>query len=82
MSEACDPWVCAAGRTAFFGGRWGLPCFEPTEHQHAVISGLGRVQLCDKHFAEVNEAGLITDPYVSEDGAGRLVDLERKGRRR
>lgn len=76
------PWECASGRTAFFGGRWKFPCFEPTEHQHTIVTGIGRVELCDKHFAEVNAAGLVTDPYISEEGAERLVELERKGRRR
>ena len=60
MSEGC-----AAGKTAFFGGRWSEPC-----------GGLGRntvgspgadpVPLCDEHFRQVQEAGLIAEPNITD----------------
>lgn len=68
-----DDWICSAGRTAFFGGRWKFPCFEPTEHEHRIFSPGFRIDLCDKHFAEVHALGLITDPYISKEGAEHLA---------
>lgn len=68
-----DDWVCAAGRSAFFGGRWKLPCFLPTEHQHVLIAPEVRINLCDTHISEAIAAGHITDPYISEEGAEHLA---------
>ena len=45
---------CAAGRTAFFGGRWTVPC--PITGRHRVGSGQGDgILLCDDHFRQVSE---------------------------
>ena len=57
---------CAAGTTAFFGGRWKLPCFRVGNNViGANDSGINAtVALCDEHFAEVNAAGLVDEPYM------------------
>ena len=73
-----DVWECAAGRTAFFDGAWTAPCGLPTEHHHVIIAVDTRIELCDTHFAEVNAAGLISDPYVSEEEAARLEEQDRR----
>lgn len=71
---------CDAGRTAFHGGRWPLPC--PTDVDaagriHVIYDPAGdRIELCDAHFDEVNRLGLVTDPY-----AGRDYIAEQLGRR-
>jgi hypothetical protein len=45
---------CAAGRTAFFGGRWTVPC--PITGRHRVASAQGEgIMLCDDHFRQVND---------------------------
>jgi hypothetical protein len=63
---------CDAGRTAFFGGRWVLPC--PTDvdaagriHVIYAEGGQGPIELCDLHFDDVNRAGLVSDPYAGRD---------------
>lgn len=71
-------WHCAAGRTAFFGGQWREPCELPTENHHVIISVDVRIELCDTHFHEVNAANLVTDPYISEDGAEHLAEEDRR----
>lgn len=66
--------LCDAGRRAFFGGKWkGIePC--PNIGRH-LIGSPGGVQLrfCDTHFEEVNAAGLVTEPYVGEQGFERRM---------
>lgn len=72
-------WECQAGREADFGGRWLLPCTEThSEHRHHLVTIIGTFDFCDKHMIELIEAGLITDPYISHEGAGKLVDDERR----
>lgn len=71
-------WKCAAGRTAFFHGAWTEPCELPTEHQHHIITGIMNVDLCDTHFAQVNAAGLVTDPYITRDAAEQKAVEDRR----
>lgn len=62
---------CDAGRTAFYGGRWPLPC--PTDVDasgriHVIYAESGeKIELCDIHFDEVNRAGLVSDPYAGRE---------------
>lgn len=59
---------CAAGRTAFFGGRWarGYPC--PNDGRHIVAAEVGPpIPLCDRHFEQVLAAGLVSEPYINPD---------------
>lgn len=51
---------CEAGRRATFGGRWKIPCMEHSHHAIANPS-LEPIALCDRHFNEVNAAGLVAD---------------------
>lgn len=58
--------TCAAGRTAFFGGRWKLPCPYDGDVIHVIAApelpeGL---RLCPRHFKQVNAAGLVEEPYI------------------
>jgi hypothetical protein len=74
---------CDAGRTAFMGGRWKLPCPADVDRAgrihviYAVDPVLGprKIELCDAHFDEVNRAGLVSEPY-----AGRETVRKRIGR--
>lgn len=69
--------VCAAGRTAFFEGRWeGVQCFLPPIHAIASegFAG-GTLLLCRQHFCEINDEGLVTEGYI-----GRQEFLKRGGR--
>jgi hypothetical protein len=69
-----------AGREADFGGRWTEPCPEigrnliGSEGPHLPV-----IELCDEHFAQVNEAGLITEPNLGEGEAGRSEFARRFG---
>jgi hypothetical protein len=65
---------CAAGRSAFFGGKWREPC--PNVGRHAIGSPAREpVWLCDLHFAEVSEAGLVAEPYIGK------AEFERRERK-
>jgi hypothetical protein len=56
--------LCAAGRYAFFGGRWANDlCVDEGNHVIGTELGAG-VRLCDWHFAEVNAAGLVSQPFM------------------
>jgi cyanophycinase-like exopeptidase len=74
---------CDAGRTAFFGGRWKLPCatdVDATGRIHVIYAGHGaaavKIELCDKHFDEVNRAGLVTEPYAGRDAVRERTGIE------
>jgi hypothetical protein len=56
--------VCHSGRTAFFGGAWTEPCPEPGRHVVGSPSA-DPIRLCDEHFRQVNEAGLVTEPFIA-----------------
>ena len=69
-----------AGREAEFGGRWTEPC--PELGRNLIASEgpeLPVIHLCDGHFAEVNAAGMVTEPFVGEGEAGRQEFARRHG---
>lgn len=74
MSQA-EIGPCWAGRKAFFGGRWTVPCREFGIHLILSAPGAPEVELCEQHFQQVNAAGLVTMPYVgsSESEARRII---------
>lgn len=73
-----NEFTCESGRAADFGGRWLLPCFIPfSKNQHTLITVAGTWVFCDTHMEELIASGLITDPYISEEGAQQLVKMER-----
>ena len=57
--------MCAAGRTAFFGGRWTEACIGEGRR---VIGSRGNepIRLCEAHFAEVSAGSLVKDPAMTE----------------
>lgn len=58
---------CAAGKTAFFGGRWTVLDAHDAIGRHVIGSDIGvAIHLCDEHFQQVLEAGLVTEPYIDE----------------
>jgi hypothetical protein len=64
VTQPTDMPLCHAGRTAFFGGSWTQPCPEPG--RHAIGSpNTDPIRLCDEHFRQVNEAGLVTEPFIA-----------------
>jgi hypothetical protein len=72
---------CDAGRTAFFAGRWLLPC--PTDvdaagriHVIYADGGQGPIELCDAHFDEVNRAGLVSEPYAGREYVAKMIGRE------
>lgn len=67
--------TCASGRQADFGGKWRLPCHIPySKNVHRLITAAIELTFCDDHMMELIEAGLITDPFITEEGARKLVD--------
>jgi hypothetical protein len=69
--------ICAAGRTAFFGGRWTEPCENGGRHSIGHPGG-DPVRLCDVHFEQVNAVGLVNEPNMSEADF-QLREQERAG---
>jgi hypothetical protein len=71
---------CDAGRTAFFAGRWALPCATDVDAAgriHVIYSDSGgKIELCDVHFDEVNRAGLVTAPYIGREGVRSRIGRE------
>lgn len=67
--------VCEAGRRANFGGRWKVPCMEYGRNMIGNPS-LDPIKLCDQHFAEVNEAGLVDETNIDP------AEFRRRERRR
>lgn len=65
MSAFAAP--CDAGRTAFHEGRWRTPCPNPAMHFIATEGMDLLISLCDRHFQEVADKGLVTDQNVSEE---------------
>jgi hypothetical protein len=57
---------CAAGRTAFFGGRWTVPCPITGRHQVGSSQG-GAIMLCDDHFRQVNDFQHGKDAAVAKE---------------
>lgn len=63
---------CDAGRRAFFGGRWpDLPCMQHGRHVIGAPGPVPAIKLCDKHFIEVYDAGLVTEPNIGEESFRR-----------
>lgn len=61
---------CFAGRKAFFGGRWTEPCpYDGDAYHHVFAPGDIEIVLCPDHFDQVLEAGLVSQPYISREGA-------------
>jgi hypothetical protein len=62
---------CAAGRTAFFGGRWTVPC--PITGRHRVGSSQAdAIMLCDDHFRQVSELKQGNDPVAAKEPELRM----------
>ena len=58
--------LCQAGRECGFGGKWTTPC--PNEAIHGITSpARPPILLCDRHFKEVNAAGLIVDENIGKE---------------
>jgi hypothetical protein len=65
VTYSADIPVCQAGLTAFFGGAWTEPC--PRPGRHAIGSPNAEpIRLCDEHYGEVEAAGLVQEPVISE----------------
>lgn len=76
--EFLDENECWAGRRAFLGGRWKVPC--PAIAIHVIATpepDMPVIRLCDDHFNEANEAGLVTNPFMDPDEFKRRI-AERK----
>lgn len=62
--EKVEP--CWAGRKAFAGGRWQVPCNRSMEPTHIVTDpstpGAPVIKLCTFHYEWVEELGMITNP--------------------
>lgn len=76
---------CDAGRVAFLGGKWVLPCPADVDRAgriHVIYAGnvassdVAKIELCDAHFDEVNRLGLVTEPYVGRDGVRERIGQE------
>jgi len=57
---------CSAGRTAHFGGRWREPCNANAVH-YIASPGTEPIALCDQHFRQVSDAGLVKEPNIGEE---------------
>lgn len=59
--------LCMSGRGADFGGKWVMPCAQAAIHVIATEDAdLPTLVLCEGHFLEVLEAGLVDEPYLPE----------------
>lgn len=63
--------TCMAGVEAVFDGSWTEPCTKPGRNVIGSDFPLPLIYLCDDHFAEVNAAGLVTEPDLGVGEAGR-----------
>jgi hypothetical protein len=59
---------CEAGRRAKFGGRWRhlAPCTQPGNNVIGSPGPWPAVKLCDEHFMQVREAGLVEEVNIGE----------------
>lgn len=59
---------CWAGRKAFLGGRWMIPCDRSMLPTHVITDpdtpGAPEIKLCDYHYTWLMEdaPGLVTEP--------------------
>lgn len=79
--------ICQAGRKADFGGRWKTPCASVfVRHElHSPALGTDPLTFCDRHMQELIDAGLVSDPLVTEQRLAYLMDKfkhERLGEKR
>lgn len=74
--------VCAAGRTAFYQGRWMFPCLnQPARHQLAFSEEIGGPQvpgtpimeLCDEHAEQLVFDGIIDEALIDPSEFDRRV---------
>lgn len=77
-----DSDLCWAGRDADFGGRWTKPCPSVGRNLIGAPGLLNPIQLCDPHFAEVNAAGLVEEPFMDPDEFDRRMPGFQHGERR
>jgi hypothetical protein len=77
---AHDRLVCDAGRIAFFGGQWTMPCLADVEKAgrvHVIYAASGdKIELCDEHFDQVNRAGLVSEPFAGRDQVRQRIGRE------
>lgn len=77
---ATAPEQCWAGRRAFAGGRWQVPCTRSMEPTHIITDpdtpGAPEIRLCTFHYEWVLTLGLVSEPdptperiQAYEDGA-------------
>ena len=66
---------CHAGRSAFYGGRWRLPCPEEGVHVIGSSPGSDPIVLCDRHFHQVAADGLVTNVNIGPDEFERQTGL-------
>lgn len=72
--------VCDAGRSAFFGGRWREPCPNYARH-HIASPEADPITLCDEHFRQVDEAGMVKEPDLGEQEYERREQQRVSGER-
>jgi hypothetical protein len=68
--------LCDAGRTSFFGGQWTEPCGIRARHSIGSPKRIP-IELCDVHFEEGADAGLVVDQNVSEETFQRRENLKK-----
>lgn len=81
-----QPEPCWAGRKAFGSGRpsWQVPCMRSMQPTHVITDpetpGSMVIKLCDFHYREALDMGLITEPTPSpervQDARAKRPDLD------
>lgn len=75
--------ACDAGRTAFYGGRWMLPCLKQPVRHHIAFSeeiggprvpGTPTLKLCDQHAEQLIFDGVIEEALIDNDEWDRRVE--------
>lgn len=79
MDTVLSSEVCQAGSRCGFGDKWTEACFEKSIH-HITAPGHEKhpIKLCDKHFQEVYDAGLVSEPYIGKEEFKRRSMRETK----
>jgi hypothetical protein len=70
----------SADRSAFFGGRWQEPC-PSYARNHTGSPEADPIILCDEHFRQVSDAGMVKEPYLDPQEYDRR-EQPRVGERR
>lgn len=77
--------VCDAGRTVFYQGRWRYPCLiQPARHRLAFSATLGgdrspgspTMNFCDHHMEQLIFDGVVDEVLVENDEWERRVGGE------